>query len=406
LLPASRIQVRIDGNKATPVWLGTEDHVWLRALIADFARLDGKQYRDVLSFLQEPPRVPSPSGKRLMVIGVLRKMCTLQQPPFDASRLRTVIAIEAQRARDIGRFNRSDVIVASAAQLGISAPQTEEHLFSDLPMERRLILPNPIPDPHSLATETNLALAQGLLNVASEVIIELYGGARAVVRQVHLRRLLCTVERAKAEGVRLHISGTFSLFHHTTMYGHALASILPLLSWCERFDLVARCVLRGREVSAHLCSGDPIAHRQPPRQYDSQLEERFARDFEKASLDWDLVREPEPFEACGTLVFPDFAIVHRRDTSRRFLLEIVGFWTPDYLREKLHRLRQLPDTPLVLCINRALNCGVGELPAHARIIWFQKRIEPGAVLAAIEKAGRTVSPAYGASRKEATLNED
>jgi predicted nuclease of restriction endonuclease-like RecB superfamily len=43
--------------------------------------------------------------------------------------------------------------------------------------------------------------------------------------------------------------------------------------------------------------------------------------------------------------------------------------------------------PLILCINRALNCGDGELPAHSRIVWFQKRIEPGEVLAAIKKTG-------------------
>jgi uncharacterized protein len=390
LLPASRIRVYLNGNKATPVWLGTEDHVWLRALIDDFIRLDGKRYRDVLSFLQEPPRVPSPSGKRLMAVWMLQNMCALRRPSFDAGRFREVISVEAQRARDLGSFNRSAVIAACAERFGISTAETAEHLFSDLPMERRLLLPVPIPDPCSLATETNLALAQGLLNNASEVIIRLYGGARAVVRQVHLRRLLCTVERVKTEGVRLHISGAFSLFHHTTMYGHALASILPLLLWCERFDIAARCVLRKREVNAHLCSSDPIARRQPPQQYDSRIEERFARDFAKANLDWDLVREPEPLETCGTLVFPDFAIVHRRDTSKRFLLEIVGFWTPDYLREKLNRLRHLPDIPLVLCINRALNCGAGELPAHARIVWFQKRIEPDAVLAAIEKAAASL----------------
>jgi hypothetical protein len=68
------------------------------------------------------------------------------------------------------------------------------------------------------------------------------------------------------------------------------------------------------------------------------------------------------------------------------LLEIVGFWTPDYLREKFRRLRDLTGAPLILCINRALNCGNGGLPVHARIVWFQKRIEPTEVLAAIDNA--------------------
>jgi predicted nuclease of restriction endonuclease-like RecB superfamily len=63
----------------------------------------------------------------------------------------------------------------------------------------------------------------------------------------------------------------------------------------------------------------------------------------------------------------------------------MGFWTHNYLREKLKRLRHLPRIPLILCINRALNCGSGDLPQQARIVWFQKRIEPAKVLAAIEK---------------------
>jgi predicted nuclease of restriction endonuclease-like RecB superfamily len=352
-------------------------------LIDDFARLEGKQYREVLSFLQEPPKVSSPPGKRLMAVWLLQNMCAHQPPPFDIAKLRSELFVEAQSARDVGRFNRSDVVAAIAERFGISAAETNENLFSDLPMERRHILPDPIPDPFSLATKTNLALAQGLLNVASEITVELYGGSRAVVRQVHLKRLLCTAERFRLKGVQLKISGAFSLFRHTTMYGHALASILPLLLWCERFDLAARCLLRGREVNAHLSSRDPVARGRPPQRYDSRIEERFARDFSRASLDWDLIREPEPLEAHDTLIFPDFAIIHRRDTSKRFFLEIVGFWTRDYILEKFRRLRDLAGTPLILCINRALNCGDGELPAHARIVWFHKRIEPDQVLAVI-----------------------
>jgi hypothetical protein len=65
-------------------------------------------------------------------------------------------------------------------------------------------------------------------------------------------------------------------------------------------------------------------------------------------------------------------------------MEIVGFWTPDYLRDKLERLRAMPRTPLVLCIDRSLNCSAEELPRHARVVWFRRRIDPAAVLAAVE----------------------
>jgi predicted nuclease of restriction endonuclease-like RecB superfamily len=35
-----------------------------------------------------------------------------------------------------------------------------------------------------------------------------------------------------------------------------------------------------------------------------------------------------------TVIFPDFALHHRRDAGRRWLVEIVGFWTADYLARK------------------------------------------------------------------------
>ena len=391
LLPAKLIQVRIIGDEAMPVWLGTEDHPWLRALLADFVRLDGHPSREVEAFLQNPPRVFSPVGKRQMAMWTLLDMCTRQRPLLDVGKLRVVITEEAQKARDEGRYDRSEVIAAGAQRLGLSVAAIDAQLFSDLPRERCIHLPKAIPDPHSLAIRTNLALAQGLLRLASEVTIDLYGGARAVVRQIHLGRLLCTVQRIEPEKVRLHLSGAFSIFHHTIMYGRVLASVLPMLVWCERFDLTARCMLRGRIVNARLCSADPIAGGDPPRAFDSRLEERFAREFAKATLDWDLIREPEPVVSDDSLIFPDFALIHRRDASKRFLLEIVGFWTPDYLREKLYRLRSITFDPLILCIDRKLNCSSDEVPAHSRIVWFDRRIDPSDVLAAMNQLGDRAS---------------
>jgi predicted nuclease of restriction endonuclease-like RecB superfamily len=375
-------------DEAVPFWLGVEDYGWLRILIEDLARLNGRPYREAAAFLQEPPRAPAPSGKRRMALWTLQSLCTREPPPIDAAALRNLLALEAERARNDGKFDRSRIIDACTQRFGLSAASADELMFADLPGERRLRVPEPLPDPPALAARTNLALAQGLLRLSAEVALDIFGCARAVVRLVRLRRLLCTVRRAGGQGVRLEISGPFSLFRHTTMYGRALASILPLLPWCDRFELTARCMLRGRAMDVHLRPGDPIPAGEPPRAYDSRIEQQFARDFARASLDWDLVREPEPIEVGKALIFPDFAIVHRRDPARRFLLEIVGFWTPEYLREKLDRLRAMPLLPLVLCIDRNLNCGDRELPAHAHTVWFQKRIDPEAVLAAIENAAR------------------
>ena len=92
------------------------------------------------------------------------------------------------------------------------------------------------------------------------------------------------------------------------------------------------------------------------------LEERFARDFTRAAPEWELLREPEPVPVDGTLIFPDFALIHRGDPDRRWLLEIIGFWTSDYVEQKLGRLCRAGIGNLLLCIDASLNCGESHLP--------------------------------------------
>ena len=87
-------------------------------------------------------------------------------------------------------------------------------------------------------------------------------------------------------------------------------------------------MLEGQRLALELRPGDPIFPAVEPRRYDSRLEERFARDFRRLAPEWDVVREPEPVPVGSTLIFPDFALQHRTDAARRWLLEIVGFWTP------------------------------------------------------------------------------
>src|SRR6185369_15562749 len=47
-----------------------------------------------------------------------------------------------------------------------------------------------------------------------------------------------------------------------------------------------------------------------------------------------LVREPRPIDAGDNLLFPDFALEPKED-GQAWLVELVGFWTPAYLEEKL-----------------------------------------------------------------------
>ena len=181
------------------------------------------------------------------------------------------------------------------------------------------------------------------------------------------------------------------MFRHTLLYGRALGELVQFLPHCAHFKLRADCVLRGQVAILDVQSGDPIFPAEEPKRFDSKLEERFARDLKRAAPDWDLVREPEPVPAAGTLIFPDFLLRHRLCPQRRFFVEIVGFWSADYLARKLALLREAGLANLIVCVDETR--GDDLLPPDARIVRFRRRIDPRLVLAAAGEAVPTTRTA-------------
>jgi predicted nuclease of restriction endonuclease-like RecB superfamily len=389
LLPERLLQFAILGREALPRYLTPADHAWLRVLIEEFQRFDGKKVDQLRLRLREPLPCYTPEGKAKIAMHVLDRLCAGGRPasPISPQLARSALFCEAQRARDRGEaWDRRVVVSSAASTLGVSAEALLESLFADLPAERLVDLPSPPPDPHDLALRANLALAQGFLQRSSRVTLAVQGNARAVVRQVLLRRLLCSVHPRTGPGTAtIEISGPYSLFKRTILYGRALASLVPVLHACDHFRLTAETVLRGRELSVTLQSGDPIFPRAAlSRRYDSKLEERFSLEFRKVAPDFDIIREPEPLRAGGHLIFPDFAIFHRRDPTRRVLVEIVGFWTPGYLKDKLQRLRNAQGADMILCIDDSLNCSDDTLTDVRHVIRYKRRVDAKAVLATVE----------------------
>jgi hypothetical protein len=390
LIPERLLQFEIAGSEAVPRYLTSTDHGWLRILVEEFRRFDGRRLVELHERLQEPLPCHAPEGKARLAGQVLERLCGTRPAgsPIPPRVARSALFSEAQRVRDLGRdWDRATALAAAASSLETSPESIERALLADLPRERILEFPALAPEPHELALRANLALAQGFLQRSSRVSLVLEGHARAVVRQVKLRRLLCTVRpRTVARGTMLEISGPYALFRRTILYGRALASLVPVLRACGRFELSAEAEVRGRLLWVALRSGDPIFPDTPlPRRYDSQLEEKFALDFRKVASDYDLVREPEPLRSGDHLIFPDFAVYHRRNPARRILIEIVGFWTPRYLRDKLERLRVARCSEMILCIDDSLNCAGEDLSDARCVIRFRRQIDADAVFAIVER---------------------
>jgi predicted nuclease of restriction endonuclease-like RecB superfamily len=83
------------------------------------------------------------------------------------------------------------------------------------------------------------------------------------------------------------------------------------------------------------------------------------------------------------LIFPDFALQHRSDPGQRWLLEIVGFWTPDYVARKLALDQKARMGNLILCIDEARSCASGDFQTGTKVVSFRRRVNPADVLRAI-----------------------
>jgi hypothetical protein len=381
LVPGSHLAYSLHGEVVVPHFLEAADHPWLRALLEEHERFAGRPHRELAERLAEEPQ-GTPRDKRRLAIHVLARASTRRRGSTTRSRrVRAAVFEEATRSQ-----SPRDVVLASVAgTLELRTSEVEAMLFGDLPGERLVMLPDPPWSPGEFALPANLALVQGLIFRATSVAIEASGNARALVRYAKLRGLICTVAvRERREDALLELSGPFALFRRTLLYGRALGDLVPLLAWCRRFRLSASCVLGTRSVTLWLATGDPIFPAREPRPYDSRIEERFARDFRRAARDWDVVREPEPVRAGTTLLFPDFALQHRIQPERRWLLEIVGFWTPEYLARKLALYRRAGLANLILCIDEARGCTEGDLPREARVLRYRRKVDVRAVLRLIE----------------------
>jgi predicted nuclease of restriction endonuclease-like RecB superfamily len=380
LLPASLLSCDFRRDAAIPRFLNDADRPWIRALIDECQCAVGRPVRELEARLREPIMGAPHDKQRLvahLLVGFARSRVASPVPPREAR-----AAIFTAAARREGP--REEIVARCAESLGAAPGALLSSLFADLPGERLAIAP-PSLDPGDVALRANLALAQGLLAHAHSVRIALEGNARAVVRHAALRGLICAVTRTvSTDGACVELSGPYALFRRTLLYGRALGAVVPVLAWTRRFKLTARCEIRGRAAVVTLASGDPIFPAAEPRRFDSCVEERFARDFARIAPGWVVVREPEPFDAEGHLFFPDFAVHLRTEPSHRWFVEVVGFWTPEYLARKLEQLRRARISNLVLCIDDERNVGDGELPGGASVMWYRRRIDAAQVLKIVQ----------------------
>jgi predicted nuclease of restriction endonuclease-like RecB superfamily len=156
-----------------------------------------------------------------------------------------------------------------------------------------------------------------------------------------------------------------------------MANFLPALPLCDRWEMTAEILVdetTGKTRQFTLDHAEDLdSHYSAGERFDSDVERTLAQKWERANTEWELVRENDVFDLGAEVMIPDFAIEH--PDGRRAILEIVGFWTPEYLDAKLEKIQQVEADNLVLAVSERLDCASEEFGSAAdRVLWFKTGI--------------------------------
>jgi predicted nuclease of restriction endonuclease-like RecB superfamily len=240
-----------------------------------------------------------------------------------------------------------------------------------------------------LLTRYNLALAQAVLYDAARMRIRVWDHFGTVFSYVKLFGLMHRIypidgdgnrvaTTDAAEGYEAILDGPASLFSQSRKYGIRMANFLPALPLCDRWEMHAEILdddgPTDTTLSFDLDHTDSLSsHYTAQSDFDSDVERTLAQKWDRANTDWELVREDDVLDLGAEVMIPDFALEH--PDRRRAILEIVGFWTPEYLDEKLAKIRNADIDHLLVAVSERLECSADDFEgASDRLLWFKSGI--------------------------------
>lgn len=237
-----------------------------------------------------------------------------------------------------------------AEELGMTWPEIDGALYADVMPFHRLKTPPDYADAVVLLSRYNVAQTQAALYKARSVVITAGDDFKTVLRYVKLAGLMHEIRRVDTATYRIQLDGPASLLRSTHRYGVRFAKLLPALLTCRGWRFTAKVKTPWNTPAAlELNSASGLkSHLEAPPDFDSGVEERFARKFGEEREGWRLIREGAILNKHQKTFVPDF--VFRHEDGREVLFEIIGFWTPEYLKAKLETLKEFSDRSIFLAV--------------------------------------------------------
>lgn len=365
-------------------------------------RLEGRSRATVVEALRRQERRVRDAAR---LAGIAKTLLDLSEfVPPDEARLAPEVRDAVFRAR--GRRwppipgDHAAPYVDVAATLGRSAESVSRILYADAP-GARVLRRAPSIDGRVLLARYNLELARAVLLDAERLTLTARGGWRGIFRALKAARLMYTVRR-RGRSYQVEVTGPAAEFIvRPARYGVRLARVVPALmrapAWRFEADVRGadgtRLQFRVRGQPRAPATRAPVGEEARRTRYDSTWERSLASDFRRrfgaeTRGGWTLARESSPIAIGDELFLPDFTLRHA--DGREALVELVGFWTPEYLAAKTRKIAAAGLGSLILVVYRGLAVGnatsaLESLVGAERVVWFTARPRAADVVRAAEQ---------------------
>ncbi|HZA61362.1 MAG TPA: DUF790 family protein [Nitrososphaeraceae archaeon] len=309
----------------------------------------------------------------------------------------------SKRGFALTEFGRREIIDTVASRINVHSNDLIDVMWSDL--EENLVLEwfDAI-SPEQLLAWYNLSLMQTLLFNCTKLEFSVSGGSnwKRILRDIKRLGLMYNLQYIALEEEKrsIHVDeidydnrdikfinasntdtknnpiiicsldGPLSIFKLTDRYGTSIAKILPSIissdTWSLKAWIVRKTMSLGKKIYEFKISNkdtpplsrEPYYNKEKDKErkrilytakessqliyFDSGVEEKFSTRFEQSATGWKLIREPDPLILSnGKALIPDFAF---EKYGTRIYLEIVGFWTKEYLEKKIQKIADLTKT--------------------------------------------------------------
>jgi predicted nuclease of restriction endonuclease-like RecB superfamily len=383
------------GTKVGPRLIDVEAASYLQEasdLINLFREYQGRKRAELEEALEEYVGVGTDYKILRGLIKLLMDDCKFEtSSPAEPSEIRRTLFLKARLFHPVTALagSRDRAVGEAAEELGCSPEKVMESIYADLAENQKLIQFDE-DGPRALLDRYNLAQAQALLYRCMEmrlwVLRQDAANTRELFREIKAYRLIHDIKSQSSE-YEIRLDGPVSLFHRSQKYGIQMAVFLPALLNCKGWRMRAEIASKkGGSAFYEINSRQEklSSYRVKDVSYENPLVEKLVTSWASLDNEWTLAPSTEVIGLGETAFVPDFVVRHPE--GKRIYMEVLGFWTPEYLDKRLSEFERTGFKDFIIAAWDELR-GSREPSStrHPNVVIFKRSLDPAAVRSVLER---------------------